>query len=277
MIRLLVDTASDISINNTDNIKVVPLSVTINDKTYLDGYELGHDEFYEMLTSSETFPKTSQPAPQAYVEAFEEAKEAGDTLLCILLSSGVSGTYQSAVLAKSIVEYDNIYIIDSLTGAYGIKLLVDEALKLINEGKTIEEIVEQLEDLKGRTRVYLSVDTLDYLSRGGRLDKKAAVIGNLVKMKPIITVTREGTIGVVSKAVGIVRAINSLIDIVNTEGVDTNHGFYTILTTGSSNVEKLEKKLAANGTSVTGRDQLGPVVGTHVGPEGFGVIFIAKK
>ncbi len=193
MIRLLVDTASDISINNTDNIKVVPLSVTINDKTYLDGYELGHDEFYEMLTSSNTFPKTSQPAPQAYVEAFEEAKEAGDTLLCILLSSGVSGTYQSAVLAKSIVEYDNIYIIDSLTGAYGIKLLVDEALKLINEGKTIEEIVEQLEDLKGRTRVYLSVDTLDYLCRGGRLDKKAAVIGNLVKMKPIITVTREGT------------------------------------------------------------------------------------
>ena len=96
-------------------------------------------------------------------------------------------------------------------------------------------------------------------------------------MKPIITVTREGTIGVVSKAVGIFRAINSIIDIVNTEGVDTDHGFYTILTTGSSNVEKLEKKLAANGTSVTGRDQLGPVVGTHVGPEGFGVIFIEKK
>ena len=138
MIRLLVDTASDISINNTDNIKVVPLSVTINDKTYLDGYELGHDEFYEMLTSSNTFPKTSQPAPQAYVEAFEEAKEAGDTLLCILLSSGVSGTYQSAVLAKSIVEYDNIYIIDSLTGAYGIKLLVDEALKLLTHTDDVE-------------------------------------------------------------------------------------------------------------------------------------------
>lgn len=277
MIRLLVDTASDISIHNTDNIRVVPLSVTINDKTYLDGYELGHEEFYEMISSKETFPKTSQPAPQVYVEAFEEAKEAGDTLLCILLSSGVSGTYQSAVLAKSIVEYDNIYIIDSLTGAYGIKLLVDEALKLIKEGKTIEEIVEAVEDLKERTRIFLSVDTLDYLCRGGRLDKKSAVIGNLVKMKPIITVTREGTIGVASKAVGIVRAINSLIDIVNNEGVDTDYPFYTIVTTGSSNVERLEKKLAANGTTVTGRDQLGPVVGTHVGPEGFGVIFIAKK
>lgn len=276
MIRLLVDTASDISINNDKNIKVIPLSVTINDKTYLDGYELGHDEFYEMLTTTQTFPKTSQPAPQAYVEAFEEAKEAGDTVLCVLLSSGVSGTYQSAVLAKNIVEYDNIYIIDSLTGAYGVKLLVDEALKLIEEGKAIEEIVDHLEDLKSRTRVYLSVDTLDYLYRGGRLDKKSAVIGNIVKIKPIITVTREGTIGVVGKAVGMIRAMGSLIDIINKEEVDTNHNFYTIYTSGTTNVEKLEKKIINNGTTITERVQLGPVVGTHLGPEAFGVIYITK-
>lgn len=277
MIRLLVDSASDISINNTDNIKVVPLSVTINDKTYLDGYELGHDEFYEMLTSSETFPKTSQPAPQAYVEAFEEAKETGDTLLCILLSSGVSGTYQSALLAKNIVDYDKIYLVDSLTGAYGVKLLVDEAEKMIKEGKTIEEIVDQLEDLKRRTRVYLSVDTLDYLCRGGRLDKKSAVIGNIVKIKPIITVTREGTIGVVGKAVGMVRAMGNIIDIINEEEVDKNYAFYTIYTAGTTNVEKLEKKISNNGTSITERVQLGPVVGTHLGPEAFGVIYITKK
>ena len=243
MIRIVVDSSSDVAIHNNENITVVPLSITLNNKTYLDGIELGHDEFYDMLVKTDDFPKSSQPTPQLFVDVFEEAKKNNDTLLCIMLSSGVSGTYQSAVLAKNIVEYDNIYIIDSLTGAYGIKLLVDEALKLIKEGKTIEEIVEQLEDLKGRTRVFLSVDTLDYLCRGGRLDKKAAVIGNLVKMKPIITVTREGTIGVVNKAVGIVRTINSLIDIVNNEGVDTDYPFYTIVTTGSSNVEKLEKKL----------------------------------
>lgn len=277
MIRLLVDSASDISILNQENIKVVPLSVTINEKTYLDGYELGHDEFYEILTNSDTFPKTSQPAPQAYVEAFKEAKKAGDTLLCILLSSGVSGTYQSACLAKDIVEYDNIYIIDSLTGAYGVKLLVDEAQKLIKEGKSIEEIVAHLEDLKNRTRIYLSVNTLDYLHRGGRLDKKAAVIGNIVKIKPIITVTREGTIGVAGKAVGMVRAMGSIIDIINKEEVDTNHGFYTIYTAGTTNIEKLEKKLKGNGTAITERVQLGPVVGTHLGPEAFGVIYITKK
>lgn len=277
MIRLLVDSASDISINNENNIKVIPLSVTINDKTYLDQYELGHNEFYEMLTTTETFPKTSQPAPQAYVEAFEEVKEAGDDLLCILLSSGVSGTYQSAVLAKSIVEYDNIYIVDSLTGAYGVKLLVDEALKMIDEGKTIQEIVNHLEDLKNRTRIYLSVDTLDYLCRGGRLDKKSAIIGNLVKMKPIITVTREGTIGVVGKAVGMIRAMGSIIDIINDEEVDTNHAFYTIYTAGTTNVEKLEKKITNNGITITERVQLSPVVGTHLGPEAFGVIYITKK
>lgn len=277
MIRLLVDTASDISIHNDENIKVIPLSVTINDKTYLDAYELGHDEFYEMLSTSSEFPKTSQPSPQMYVEAFEEAKEAGDTLLCILLSSGVSGTYQSAVLAKDIVDYDNIYVFDSLTGAYGAKILVDEALKLIKEGKEIEEIIERLEELKGRIRIYLSVDTLDYLQRGGRLDKKAAVIGNVVKIKPIITITREGAVGVVGKAVGMVRAMNAITDIVLEEGVDTNHNFYTIATLGTKNVEKLESKLEANGINVTERDQLGPVVGTHVGPEAFGVIFVAKN
>ena len=284
MIRLLVDTASDISINNDENIKVITpdkffierganIPEVVRDMPIVMPFK----EFYEMLTSTSEFPKTSQPAPQMYVEAFEEAKKAGDTLLCILLSSGVSGTYQSAVLANEIVEYDNIYIIDSLTGAYGIKILVDEALKLIKEETEIEKIVEQLEELKSRIRIYLSVDTLDYLYRGGRLDKKSAVIGNVVKIKPIITVTKEGVIGVVGKAMGMVRAMMSMTDIVLEEGVDTDYNFYTICTSGTTNVEKLEKRLENNGIRVTERDHLGPVVGTHVGPEGFGVIFIAKK
>ena len=177
MIRILVDSASDIPASNEDNIFVVPLSVQLNGNDYIDGVNLSHNQFYELLKSTEEFPKTSQPSPQAYLNFFEEVKKSKDELICILLSSGVSGTFQSGCLAKEIVDYDKIYLVDSLTGAYGVKLLVLEAQKLIQEGKSAKEIVEALEILKQKITIYLSVDTLEYLSKGGRLDKTAAFIG----------------------------------------------------------------------------------------------------
>ena len=181
MIRILVDSASDVPYINSENIYVVPLSVTINDKTYLDGAQLGHDEFYDMLTTTDTFPKSSQPSPQAFTEVFEQAKEKGEELICIMLSSGVSGTYQSACLAKNIVGYDNIHIVDSLTGSYGVYLLVQQAQRMIEKGCSAQEIVAEIEALKGRVMVYLSVDTLEYLYRGGRLSKTSALIGSVAK------------------------------------------------------------------------------------------------
>ena len=276
MIRILVDSASDISYTNSENILVVPLSVNIGGKSYIDGVELGHDQFYEMLVSSPDFPKTSQPSPQSFVDAYNQLQPE-DELICIMLSSGVSGTYQSACLAKSIVDNDNIYVIDSLTGAYGVKILVDEAKKMIEQGKTASEIVEKLEEMKHHICVYLSVDTLDYLYKGGRLDKKAALIGNIAKLKPLITVTREGTIGVVSKAIGLNRTIQAMIDVMNEIEVDTNYPLYTIQTVGEKNITKLEQKLADANLKVECRELLGPVVGSHVGPETFGVIFFGKN
>ncbi|MBR5794977.1 MAG: DegV family protein [Erysipelotrichaceae bacterium] len=276
MIRIVVDSSSDVAIHNNENITVVPLSITLNNKTYLDGVELGHDEFYDMLVKTDDFPKSSQPAPQLFVDVFEEAKKNNDTLLCIMLSSGVSGTYQSAVLAKNIVEYDNIYIVDSLTGSYGAYLLVQEAQKMIVEGKAIEEIVERIEELKKNTMVYLSVDTLEYLYRGGRLDKKSAMIGSIAKVKPIIYVTKEGTIGVAGKVIGTNRAMNAIVDITKEHPIDTNHKFYTICTVGTKNIEKLEAKLHEAGITNIERIQMGPVVGTHTGPETYGIIYLKK-
>ena len=276
MIRILVDSASDISYKNSENILVVPLQINIGGKNYIDGVELGHNQFYELLVSSPDFPKTSQPSPQSFVDAYNTLQPE-DELICIMLSSGVSGTYQSACLAKSIVDNDNIYVVDSLTGAYGVKLLVDEAKKMIEQGKTAAEIVERLEVLKHHVCVYLSVDTLDFLYKGGRLDKTAALIGNIAKVKPLICVTREGTIGVVSKAIGLNRTIQAMIDVMNTIEVDTDYPLYTIQTVGEKNITKLEQKLADANLKVECRELLGPVVGSHVGPEMFGVIFIGKN
>ena len=277
MIRILVDSASDIPASNEDNIFVVPLSVQLNGNDYIDGVNLSHNQFYELLKSTEEFPKTSQPSPQAYLNFFEEVKKSKDELICILLSSGVSGTFQSGCLAKEIVDYDKIYLVDSLTGAYGVKLLVLEAQKLIQEGKSAKEIVEALEILKQKITIYLSVDTLEYLSKGGRLDKTAAFIGGIAKLKPVITVTREGKIGVLSKTIGTNSAINAIIDLAHQLEVDSAYPLYTIHTLGDKNVAKLEAKLAEQGYIVSEREQLGPVVGSHVGPEAFGIIFVAKK
>ena len=276
MIRLLVDSASDILKDNTDNNAVEPLSVNINNHVYLDGVDLGRDEFYDMLTKVEEFPKTSQPAPQSFVEEFEKVKEAGDEMICILLSSGISGTYQSAVLAKSIVEYDKIYIVDSLTAVYGEKLLVLEAQRGIEAGLSAQEIVERLESLKKRVQIFLSVDTLEYLYKGGRLDKTSAIIGGIAKVKPIIELNREGKINVVSKAIGMVRAMNTIVDLIKDKQVDTDYPLYTIYTSGNKNIEKLENKLNSNDIDYLQRVQLGPVIGTHVGPEAFGVVFVTK-
>ena len=276
MIRILVDSASDVPYSNSENIYVVPLSVTINEKTYLDGAQLGHDEFYDMLTSTDTFPKSSHPSPQAFAEAFEKAKENNEELICILLSSGVSGTYQSACLAKNIVGYDNIHIIDSLTGSYGVYLLVQQAQKMIEQGCSAQEIVAEIESLKERVMVYLSVDTLEYLYRGGRLSKTSALIGSVAKIKPVIYVTEKGTIGVFNKQIGISRAINALVDVAKNNPADSQHSFYTICTAGTNNVEMLEERLKENSVSVTQRIQMGPVVGTHAGPEAFGIIYIRK-
>ena len=275
MIRIVVDSSSDMFSNEV--VSVVPLQVNLDNTDYLDGVNLTRDSFYDMLANTTSFPKTSQPSPQTIVDVFEDVKAKGDSCIAIMLSGGLSGTYQSAVLAKQIVDYDKIYVIDSKTTSYGIKILVDFALTLEKEGKTVEEIVEKLEKLKKRITIYAGPDTLEYLSRGGRLSKAAEVIGNMVNIKPIINLDEEGKIQVPSKCLGVVKAIRYMVDKVLKDEVDTNHGFYTAYTSGIENVEKLEKKLAKEGVEVQGRAQVGPTIGSHLGPNAYAMIFVRKK
>lgn len=165
MIRILVDSSSDYTVEevNAKNIELVPISITVGDKTYVDGYDLGRDEFYELLQSSNDFPHTSQPSPQSFYDIFKDVREKGDELICILLSSALSGTYQSAVLAKNMSEYDSIYLIDSLSATYTIKVMADYACKLREEGRTAAEIVQEMEALKSRVKVLAALDTLEFL------------------------------------------------------------------------------------------------------------------
>ena len=277
MIKILLDTSSDYTVEEVQakGMDLVPLHITLGEADYRDAYDLSKDKFYELLTSNEEFPKTSQPTPQDLVDVFEEAEKNNDELICILLSSRISGTFQSATLAKSIVDYDKIHLIDSLSATHGIRLLAEHAQNLVNEGKTAEEIVAELEVLKTKIKILAVVDTLEYLCKGGRVSRTTAAIGEMAKVKPMITVN-EGEVAVIGKSLGKNKAIGSLLKALGECEVDHRFPMYSVSTLGTENCEVLENRLAAEGYETKERLQIGATIGTHVGPGVFGIIFIQK-
>ena len=278
MIRIIVDSSADFSAQEAKerNMELIPINITFNEKNYLDGVELTKDEFYTLLTENEEFPKTAQPSPQDYLDIFEDAKEKGDSIVYLSLSSGLSGTFQSATLAKNMVEYDEIYLVDTLSATRAIRLMAEYACKLREEGKDAASIATALEDFKSRVVVYAAVDTLEYLYKGGRLNKAAAAVGELANLKPIITVTEEGQIGVPGKALGRNKALASLTKMITAKEIDTSFPIYSLYAVGEENTEKLEQKLGKEGVRVTKRLQIGPTIGCHVGPGAYGVVFVTK-
>lgn len=257
-------------------MEIAPIGIVIGDETYFDGQNLERDHFYEMLAESKTFPQTSQPSPQEFLDIFKDVKERQDDLVCILLSSALSGTYQSAVLAKQMVDYERIFLIDSLTATFNIKILADHALDLVAQGKTTEEIVAAVEGMKSKVKVYAALDTLEYLARGGRISKATAAIGQLANIKPIITVSEQGEVSLLGKALGKNKAISQMLQYLDELEIDTRFPAYTLYSYGVENCEHFQEKLTQAGIHVERQMQIGPTIGTHIGPGAFGVVFVSK-
>lgn len=278
MIRLVVDSSADFLAEELKekNIELVPLNINLAGETYQDGVTLERNQFYEILTGQEDFPKTSQPSPEDFLSIFEDAKEKGDDVVCILLSSSLSGTCQSAHLCKNMAEYDNIYIVDALTASIGTKLLVDHAVSLRDQGVSAREIAEKLDALKSRVRIFAAVDTLEYLCRGGRVSRASAAIGELANIKPIITVTEEGKVAVAGKCLGKNKALRFITDKLAENPADPAFPLYSVYTYGEENTEKLEAKLAKAGIPYAERLQVGATIGAHVGPGAFGIVYVEK-
>lgn len=278
MIKFLVDSAADYPSDELyqKGIALCPMSISIGEESYIEGQNLARDQFYELLETSEAFPKTSQPSPQAFAEIFEEVKKTGDELICVLISSSLSGTYQSAMIAKDIVEYENIHIIDSHTATCCIKVLADYGLQLRDEGKNAQEIVMAMEELKHKIKVVAMVDTLEYLSRGGRLSKTAATVGEIAKIKPVITLSNDGNIEVIGKCIGKIKAMNFILKHLKKSVIDTDFPIYSIYTHGIENAEKFEGKLIEQNYRLKNRLQIGATIGTHVGGGAFGLIYVEK-
>ena len=192
-IRLITDSTSDISQVQGEKmgITIVPLKVVFEDGEYLDGVTLTPDEFYQKLTVCNELPHTSQPAPEAFLKYFKEAKEAGDEVIVVPISSKLSGTVQSAAVAKEQCGADNVFIVDSLNATIGLHLLIDIAVSMREEGKSAKEIVEALEAAKERVCLHIAADTLEYLKKGGRITPAAAAIGTVLNLKPVLQIQGE--------------------------------------------------------------------------------------
>lgn len=279
MIKLLVDSSSDLSSAELARMGAdfVPLGVTIEGQDYLDGVNITRDRFYELLGNASEFPRTTMPSPAAFTGHFERARENGDQLICILVSSALSGTFQCAVTARAMVDYDDVYIIDVPGTAGCIRILAEHAARLRDAGCSAREIVMQLEQLKKRIRVYAALDTLEYLYKGGRLSRAAAAVGTIASLKPIVTFDEGGAVAVCKKSLSRARARADLLDIIRSRNVDPEFPVYSLYTSGTENVEYMEQQLADAGITVALRTQIGPAIGSHVGPGVYGVFFVERE
>lgn len=278
-IRIITDSTSDISIKqaNQMNINIVPLKVIFEDKEYKEGVDISIDGFYEKLVKAERLPTTSQPSPDDFLEYFNKGKAAGDSMIVLLISAKLSGTYQSAMIAKEMANYEDIFIIDSATTASALRILVEQALKLRDEEMKVNEIVSRLMDLKERLMLFAMVDTLEFLHKGGRLSKSSTILGTLLKFKPVISV-KDGVLVVVGKERGTNKAIGRIIEAIEENGeIDRNYPVYLGYTAQDDQCRLLRDKLKEN-YKLGGMNMypVGCVVGTHAGP-GACVITYVKK
>ena len=278
-VRIVTDSASDITGLTRKNLTIAPMAVTFGEETYLDGVTLSHTQFYEKLIESDTLPITSQVTPAQFEDAFRSAAEAGEAVVCVTVSSKLSGTYQSACIAAQDYE-GRVFVVDSLNAAIGEQILVLRALDLAETGMEADEIARQLEQEKKQIRIIALLDTLEYLHKGGRLSRSEAVLGGLLSIKPVVAI-EDGVVKVLGKARGSKNGNNLLIQqIRGTSGID----FSRPLTLGYTGLDdKLLQKYIAdsaalweNHTHQLPISTIGGTIGTHVGPGAIAVAFFEK-
>lgn len=277
--RIITDSSADLTAQEAEalHVHIVSMSIQFGDRSYLDGVDLSKPEFYQLLAAGKDSPTTAQPTPADFLTPLEEAKEAGDEAVVIPLSSQLSGTYQSAVIAKDMCEYSPIQVVDSRSASAGIHLLVEEACRLRDSGASAQEIAQALEALKGRVRIFALIDTLEYLRRGGRLSNLQASLGTVTKLKPVISV-REGAVMVVGKAFGVSAAMKQLLRFLAEHPVDDSFPAYALYSDDESRVDDFIPRLRELDLlpKELRRCSIGPTIGTHIGPGAVGMAYIEK-
>ena len=286
MIRIIADSTCDLSdeIISKYNIGIAPLTINIAGKEYRDRVDIQPNEFYSMMENFEKEPTTSMPDPFEYINLFKESKNMGATqILCICMSSGTSGSYQSAVIAKNQYseDYDelDIYVVDSKSMSHGSGYLIMKSAMLLENGASFNELIAFNEAYKTNIKHFLAVDDLNHLLKSGRLSNASAMLGKLLKLKPIMSM-KKGKGAIVGKERGKKRVLNHYVREYIKRVDDSINDFIIIGYTSDILIANNLKKLFLEKTSFTGDIyimQMGVSVGTHVGLGAVSMYFIEKQ
>ncbi len=277
-VRIITDSASDMSPAEHPALRVLPLSVTFGTDVYMDGVDIDHQRFYEMLVERDELPKTGQVNPYAFSRAIAEAREAGDEAVIITVGAKLSGTNQSARTALAEAPGGDVFVVDSNNVTLGERVLVEYALRLVDEGCGAAQIAAAVEAVRDRVVVIGLLETLEYLVRGGRLSAAAGAVGTLLNVKPVVA-AEDGLIVQLGKARGSKNGRNLLNQKVEKAGgVD----FSMPLALGYTGLSDavLKKYIEDSAALWAGHTEgelpvhtIGATIGTHVGPGAVAVAF----
>ena len=283
-IRIVTDSTADLTPELVERygIKVLPLEVLVEGKAYKDKIDISNDEYYKLLQSAKELPTTSQPSPAAFAEAYRElAAEDAEHIISIHISSELSGTYQSSVLAAGLVDGAvKVYNFDSRTATMGLGLIVLSAARLVEEGLELNVILQRIEEIIQKTAIYFLLDSLDNLHKGGRIGKASHLFGSLLNIKPVLCLS-DGVISAYEKVRGNKdnKALERLIAIL-AEKIDPDKKLYCTVgycdnrELGDYMVEKLKEKVQCDEFIYL---QIGSVVATHIGMGAVGLAFYQLK
>ncbi|MFH1416163.1 MAG: DegV family protein [Elusimicrobiota bacterium] len=277
-IKILTDSTSDLPLETAGEygIRVIPLNVHFGDKNYKDGVDLKPDDFYHLLKNDPAHPMTSQPTHEDFKAVYAEMTADGSDVVSIHISSKMSGTVGSAETAGKELDNGRIHIVDSGQVSISLGMIALECAKAVSNGADLQEVISLTEKLKKRIKLYFIVDSLEYLEKGGRIGHAAAIIGGILHIKPILML-HDGTVCPFEKIRGtkkvLLRLEELLRDFMDTHGKDNvKVGF--IHAACNDSLEKFKEKISGiYDPRHTVTVEIGPVVGTHVGPGVLGVSF----
>lgn len=279
-VYFVIDSASDVLPNQAEalgNVKVIPLKVVFAEQEYADSVNLTHEEFFEKLASSKELPTTCQVPPADFEGAFETLVNQGHQVVAITISSQLSGTYQSAMIAAGEFE-GKVFVVDSKSAAIGERVLLLRGLQLAQQGMDAAQIARQLTREKDRIRLMAALDTLEYLKKGGRISSATALAGSLLSIKPLIEL-KDGAVAMAGTARGNKKANLLLSELAANYG-GINYDMPVAFTYAKE--RSLLDQLIAQCPQLWEQEtevpaySLGCTIGTHVGPGAYGVAFFEK-
>jgi DegV family protein with EDD domain len=275
MIKIVTDSTAylpEATVQQND-LRVVPLCVHFGEEAFKEGVELSHEAFYARLKTAPVLPTTSQPSAGEFYEVFKQLVDAGHEVVVLTISSKLSGTWNSAMAAKEMLPGAAISVIDSLSTAIGLQLMLAAAVEAIRAGASRQQIVDRVEEIKAKIHVLFVVDTLEYLAKGGRIGNAKAFMGTLLKVKPIL-VLQHGAIEpleqVRSKQKAQARMLELVEEYVGDKGAQAKVAICGALV--PDEVRALSRELVGRvGCAEPSISEIGPVIGTHTGPGVIGV------